>query len=153
MLEPLRLDHAAEMAPVLVDPRLYEFTGGAPPGDADELAGRYRAQMAGPGWDGESWHNWVIRLEDDTAVGFVQATVIGRTADVAWVVGVPWQGRGIAAEAAAAMCDWLVEEGVVELGAHIHPDHAVSGGVAASLGFVPTDELDADGEVVWQRSL
>jgi RimJ/RimL family protein N-acetyltransferase len=29
-LEPLRLDHADEMAPLLDDPRLFAFTGGSP---------------------------------------------------------------------------------------------------------------------------
>jgi RimJ/RimL family protein N-acetyltransferase len=150
-LEPLRVDHAAEMVPVLGDHELYVFTGGNPPGEVDELAARYRAQIAGPGRDGETWHNWIIRLNDGQAVGFVQATVFGPVADVAWVVGVPWQRLGIGTEAAEAMCLWLVESGTVELVAHIHPENVPSGGVANALGFVATGELDAEGEILWRR--
>ena len=31
VLEPLRVEHATELAAVLDDPRLHEFTGGEPP--------------------------------------------------------------------------------------------------------------------------
>lgn len=47
------------------------------------------------------WHNGIVRLRAErAAVGFVQATITGDTADVAWLIGVPWQRRGIAIEAA-----------------------------------------------------
>ena len=35
--------------------------------------------------------------------------------------------------------------------AHIHPEHLVSGSVAAAVGLAATDEVDDDGEVVWAR--
>ena len=38
-LEPLAVAHAAELAPLLDDPRLHEFSGGAPVGAA-ALSGR-----------------------------------------------------------------------------------------------------------------
>ena len=37
---------------------------------------------------------------EDCLTGTVQATVSDGTAEIAWVVGTPWQGRGIAKEAA-----------------------------------------------------
>ena len=84
------------------------------------------------------------------AVGFVQATVTGESSDVAWVIGVEWQGQGFAAEAASAMCEWLATQGVERFTAHIHPGHAASQRVAAFLGMHPTAEVDGDGEVVWK---
>jgi len=87
------------------------------------------------------------------AVGYVQATVSGDASDVAWVVGVKWQGQGIATEAASAMCEWLASHGVERFTAHIHPEHAASGRVAAAVGLQPTDEVDSDGEVVWASPL
>ena len=45
-LRPLRVDDAAEMAEVLADPSLYEFTGGEPPSVAD-LERRYAVQTRG----------------------------------------------------------------------------------------------------------
>jgi RimJ/RimL family protein N-acetyltransferase len=150
-LRPLEVTDAAEMLSVLSDPSLYDFTGGIPPTRAG-LEARYRAQVAGPPDGDQQWYNWIIRLaETHGAVGFVQATVSDRTADIAWVVGVEWQGRGIATESASAMCDWLAGVGVERLVAHIHRDNRPSAGVAASLRFRLTGEVDDDGEMIWDR--
>ncbi len=91
-------------------------------------------------------------ITDDPAIGVVQATVTdaGRAADVAWILGVAWQGRGYATEAAIAMVDWLVTHGARTVTAHIHPDHEASAGVARRLGLAPTERIE-DGEVVWRR--
>lgn len=137
------------MVGVLSDHRLYSFTGGEPP-DLETLRERYRSQVAGPSRCGETWHNWVVRQCDSGgAVGFVQATVTGDTADVAWIVGPAWQRRGYATEAAGAMCEWLHGIGVRRLVAHIHAEHAASKAVAAAIGLEPTGATDADGEMIW----
>ena len=153
-LEPLRLDHAGEMASVLADPRLYTFIGGHPP-DARQLRERYRHQLVGGSADGtQQWFNWVIRRRDDgRALGYVQATVTedadGPAAEVAWVVGTGFQGRGFAREAAGAMADWLRHQGVSRVVAHVHPEHPASQAVARAAGLVPTTTV-VDGEVRWQ---
>lgn len=155
ILEPLRVGHAAEMAPLLEDPRLYAFTGGDPP-TLDELRARYERQAAGRSPDGvERWFNWIVRRHDDgAAVGFVQATVSEDqgplTAVLAWVLGVAFHGRGYAREAAAVAVTWLGDSGVERFVAHIHPGHRTSMGVARALGLSPTDAV-VDGEVVWER--
>ena len=137
------------MVEVLSNRDLYLFTGGDPPNLAD-LEALYMAQVAGPSVGEEVWHNWIIRPNHTGgAVGFVQATVTSDSADVAWVVGVEWQGQGFASEAASAMCEWLAAQGVENVTAHIHPGHVASQRVAASLGMQATDEIDEDGEVVW----
>lgn len=146
-LTPLEPPDASEMVSVLADPGLYTFTGGDPPTLA-QLDERYRFQTAGAPRDGETWHNWIIRL-DGTAIGFVQATVIDGSADLAWVVGTEWQGSGYATEASRAIRDWLADGGVRRFSAHIHADHLASQAVAARLGLEPTDEIDDDGEMVW----
>lgn len=152
-LTPLAVGDADEMVGVLGDGRLHEFIGGSP-ATLDELRERYRRMVAGPEDPTELWRNWVVRtLDGGTAVGTVQATVtVGpggrRTAEVAWVVGVPWQGRGYATEAAGALVDWLRGHGVAEVTAHVHPDHHASAAVARGAGLHPTAEHD-DGEVLW----
>ena len=80
----------------------------------------------------------------------MQATVSAdlREAEVAWVVGTPWQGHGYAAEAAVALVAWLREQGVGRIVAHVEPQHVASERVAARAGLRPTDELH-DGERVW----
>ena len=96
-MQPLQVEHAREMAKVLSDPDLYTFTGGEPP-SVDVLEARYRRQLAGPDRTDEQWFNWVIR-HDDELVGYVQTTVTGSTAEIAWVIGTDWQGRGYAHDA------------------------------------------------------
>jgi RimJ/RimL family protein N-acetyltransferase len=148
-LARLRLSDAREMQTVLAEPALYRFTGGSPP-SLEQLEQRYRAQIAGPDAPDVSWHNWIVRLRaEGPAVGFVQATVTRDTADVAWLIGVPWQRQRIAVEAASAVCDWLSTQGVRRLTAHIHPDHVASAKVARQIGMVATGVLDTDGEQIW----
>lgn len=45
-LEPLRVEHAEEMAPLLDDAGLYMFIGGQP-ATAEELRDKYRRQVVG----------------------------------------------------------------------------------------------------------
>ena len=151
-LLPLRVEHAAEMAEVLADPALHTFIGGAPlPPEA--LLARYERLVAGSPDPAERWLNWVISLRaEGRLVGTVQATVAGQTAEIAWVVGAPWQGRGIAREAARGLVDWLTIQQVDTVVAHVHPDHHASAAVATSAGLSPTG-IRHDGEVRWQRPL
>lgn len=147
VLTPLETADAADMVNVLSDPALYAFTGGEPP-TLDQLGERYRHQSMGCPHDGETWHNWILRL-DGTAIGYVQATVTGESADLAWVVASPWQGFGYATEASVAMRNWLADKGVVRFIAHLHPDHSASIAIATKLGLHPTGELDDEGEMIW----
>jgi len=143
------------MFTVLADRRLYAFIGGEP-STLQVLRERYERQVVGHSPDGtEAWLNWIIRLRPrGEAIGFVQATVHGgtegRVADVAWVIGVPWQGHGYAGEAARALVAWLDSADVGAVTAHIHPDHAASAAVARSVGLEPTDEIE-EGEGIWRR--
>ena len=147
VLLPLSTEHADEMAVTLSDPELHTYTGGAPL-TPQELRARYERLVAGP----EGWRNWVIWLrEEKRLVGYVQATIDGRTAEVGWVIGTPWQGRGLATVAARALVGWLVKQEIDTVVAHIHPDHAASAAVAASAGLRPTNRWH-DGEVRWERT-
>ncbi|GAA3388650.1 GNAT family N-acetyltransferase [Streptomyces roseoviridis] len=204
-LEPLRLDHAAELAQALADHALHAFIGGTPLPEP-ELSARYRRLLAGSPDPGTSWCNWTLRLRAGAdgsagtvgvggtagpvagtagtttgargatgttgattgargatgtttgargttgttgtatavtttgpAVGTVQATVTSDGAEVAWVVGTPWQGHGLAREAAVVLTDWLRERGVPRLVAHVHPEHHASAAVATAAGLAPTE--------------
>ncbi|MFC6899691.1 GNAT family N-acetyltransferase [Nonomuraea dietziae] len=117
------------------------------------LRARYTRQVAGRSPDGlEEWRNWIVRRgHDGQAVGYVQATITeqGRRAEIAWVIGLAWQRRGYASQAATALVAWLFDRGVEQVVAHIHPDHAASAAVAAKAGLSPTDQFD-DGERLWR---
>jgi RimJ/RimL family protein N-acetyltransferase len=174
VLTPLAVGDAEEMSGVLGEEQLYAFTGGHPP-TADELRARYARQVAGRSADGrEEWRNWIIRrAADGQAAGFVQATITARAAqpggaaaaagaaaagertgeeiaEIAWVVGLAWQGNGYAAEAARTLVAWLDARGVATIQAHIHPGHTASAAVARGAGLRPAGRIE-DGEQLWRR--
>ncbi|MFG2400940.1 GNAT family N-acetyltransferase [Streptomyces lydicus] len=155
-LLPLRTGHADEMAAVLSDPALHTFIGGTP-ATPDALRSRYTRLVAGAPDPAVSWCNWVIQLRGpECLVGTVQATVTtgGRrtVAELAWVVGTPWQRRGIAGEAARALVGWLRKRPVDDVIAHIHPGHHASAAVATAAGLAPTGHRQ-DGEIRWRAPL
>jgi len=151
-LVPLVGEHADEMTVALADPELYAFTGGSPP-TSQELRARYERWIAGSPDPAVSWCNWVIQLRSPRCLaGTVQATIStgdDPVAEVAWVVGKPWQGQGIATEAARALIAWLRQQSVETVIAHIHPDNHASAAVAAAVGLTPTGQLH-DGEMTWR---
>jgi RimJ/RimL family protein N-acetyltransferase len=153
-LDPLRVEDAEEMAPLLDDPRLHTYVGGVPEA-VGELRERYRRQTRGASPDGsQQWLNWVVRRRDSGhAVGTVQATVSLQSdtsvAEVAWVVAAAHQRRGYARESAAAMLRWLRRHGIDVVVAHVHPEHSASIAVARSLGLRATTRT-RDGEVRWE---
>jgi RimJ/RimL family protein N-acetyltransferase len=154
-LDPLRVVDAEALAPLLDDPALHRFIGGEP-ATLEALRARFVRQLRGGPPDGSArWLNWVVRAGGEE-VGMVQATVVerdaGLLAEVAWIVAVPYQGRGYARAAAVALAGWLRAQGVGELCAHIHPEHAASMGVARAIGLHPTDAR-RDGEVRWAAKL
>ncbi|PGH44667.1 GNAT family N-acetyltransferase [Micromonospora sp. WMMA1996] len=178
LLLPLRADHAEEMAGALADPALHTFIGGAPAAatalraryerlvagspdpaeswcnwviqlrDSGHLTGTVQAtvtELSGSAPDGATGG---ARAVGHRHLSDADPAAAGPVAEIAWVVGTPWQGRGIATEAARAMAGWLGRGGVRTLVAHIHPDHRASAAVATACGLAPTDVWH-DGEVRW----
>lgn len=161
-LLPLRVEHAEPMAEVLADPGLHTFTGGVP-APLESLRTRYVRLVAGSPHPSVRWCNWVLlHRARGLLTGTVQATVTegeahggnpeGYEAEIAWVVGTPWQGQGIATEAARGLVEWLGRARVRRVVAHIHPAHHASGAVAAAAALAPT-EAGHEGEIRWEREL
>lgn len=168
VLEPLRVDHASEVAAALDDAALHTFTGGHPVA-AEQLAARYARQVVGHSHDGtQRWCNWVLRQRcTERVTGYVQATIEddndvavdrdpapargdgGLVAELAWVVAPPNQGHGLAKEAVSAMVTWLRACGVDQVVAHVHPEHTASAAVARAAGMLATGVV-VDGEVCWR---
>jgi len=153
-LNPLQASDAVEMHVVLDEIALHIFTGDAPLA-LHELQERYAKLEAGSGRETEVWVNFMARLRPgETAIGYVQATIYNedkRYAEIAWVVGVSWQGQGYATEAATALVTWLQGQGIDEICANIHPTHEASIGVARALGMHPT-AIEIDRETQWRLS-
>jgi RimJ/RimL family protein N-acetyltransferase len=144
------------MAAVLADPELHRFIGDAPLEPA-ALRRRYERLVAGSPGPDVAWLNWVIQVRDGAYLaGTVQATVslagARPVAEIAWVVGTPWQGRGFAREAAVGLVGWLADQRVGSVIAHVHPDHEASAAVARAAGLAPTSQVQ-DGELRWRLEL
>jgi len=156
LLEPLRVEHADEMVDVLAPRDLYEYYPDQESPTLDELRATYTRQTRGHSDDGtQVWHNWIIRLRStQEAAGFIQTTVAGELAEIAWVVGLPWQGMGYATEAARSVRDACLRgdtgDHIVAVFCHIAPTHVKSQEVARALGLHPTDRWH-DGEIRWEQ--
>ena len=153
-LRPLAAPHAKAMYPILLDRELYSFTGGQPPESEMALVTRYGLLESRKSPDeSELWLNWILILEDsDVPIGYVQATLSKAYAEIAWVIGLNWQGEGYASEAAIALVGWLKGEGVNDIRCCINPEHLASQAVARNAGLKKSNLLE-DNEEVWMLSL
>jgi RimJ/RimL family protein N-acetyltransferase len=149
-LTPLTREHAEPLFRVLSDSKLYQYTGGTPPGSADQLRAWYAQLESGRSGDGaELWLNWMLsESASGASIGWIQATVTAHFADIAWIVGTPWQGRGYATEAARALVSWLRRAGATVVRAKVHAAHIASQHVAANAGLSRIAET-IEGEDVW----
>ena len=144
LLEPLTRDHAAAMYEILRDPELYAYLDYGPPPSLDHLRGVYAQLEARVSPDGsELWLNWVVRPQDGAPVGFVQATVAGAEAWVAYVLARASWGNGYAGEATQAMIDHLRSAcGVTRFLATTEAENGQSIRLLERLGFRTATEAE-----------
>jgi hypothetical protein len=159
--EPLRAGDAVDWFVALggddleASEMIGRYIGGPDVTSVDALEHRIGQLLAGAPveWD-ETWINLLVWLDDGPGdagrcIGRVEATVhprvatpaeIGedaRWAEVAYLIGRRWWGHGYGLEAAGWLIDRLVELGIDELWAAIHPDNAASVRLVERLGFEP----------------
>jgi [ribosomal protein S5]-alanine N-acetyltransferase len=111
-LEPLEPRHADELFEGLQDERLYRWIPEQRPESIESLRRRYEKLHLRRSPDGtELWLNWAIRALNETRyVGYVQATVRGNKALIAYVFFTDAWGKGFAFEAVVAMIMELREQ-------------------------------------------
>lgn len=139
LLEPLIPTHATRLYEHLRDERLYEFIPQNSPASVQTLEARYRVLSSRRSPDGrEAWLNWALctRRSGDYA-GVLEATVHENlTATIAYMIFVPYQRRGFAAEACSRLLAHLFEDyGVGVVAAEIDTRNAASIALVESLGF------------------
>lgn len=143
---------ACELYYLLREPALHQFTGRMPPTSSNDVRERTRVweRRHSPRQD-ELWLNWTLRLKlHGLAIGYVQTTVRERWADLAWVIGIPFQGKGYATEASGCAAAWIRDYfAVAELRAYIHPDHIASQRVATHVGLRPSGKISEEDEEIW----
>ena len=146
VLEPLTAAHAEAMFDVLADPLLYRHLDETAPASVDELRRVYAKREAGTSPDGtQLWLNWVIRVDGQTPVGYVQATVTEPgVAWVAYVVARGYWGCGVGFKAADAMIAHLQQcYGVRRCMATVESANQRSIRLLERLGFQPATPLQA----------
>jgi ribosomal-protein-alanine N-acetyltransferase len=145
VLEPLVAGHAEAMFKVLRDPELYTYLDYGPPPSAEHLRGVYEQLEARVSPDGsELWLNWVVRPHGAAPLGFVQATVGGADAWVAYVLARESWGRGYACQATRAVVDHLRATcAVSRFLASVEGDNRRSVRLLERLGFRPATEAEA----------
>ena len=103
------------------------LTGGTPP-ESVHASRKRLARLATRMSPDQSqvWLNWVI-ITDETRhyIGYVQATVSEMVADIAWVIGRAYQGKGYGTEAAGLMMAALKEAGIKKLMANLEQIHSL----------------------------
>ena len=144
-LEPLVAGHAEAMFEVLSDPELYRYLEHGPPASLDHLRGVYEQLEARVSPDGSQlWLNWVVRPQGGAPVGFVQATVSGADAWIAYVLAAACWGRGYAFQATRAVMDHLSATcGVLRFLATVEAENERSVRLLRRLGFRAATEAEA----------
>ena len=106
VLVALRAADADDLVGLLEEPQLREWLRAE---DVGELRDRFSAWESRRSPDGsELWLNWVVRDNSGgRALGWVQATVRGDAATVAYAILPEERGAGAAADAVRALVRWL----------------------------------------------
>jgi len=139
LLEPILPAHASMLNESLQDEELYRFIPQNPTHSLEALTDRYDFLSARRSPDGrEAWLNWAVREKrSGDYVGTLEATVEeDPLAFIAYMVFVPYQRRGFAAEACRRLLEHLIDDyrvGVVA--AEIDTRNTASIALVESLGF------------------
>ena len=163
ILEPLVSAHAEPLMPVLSDPTLYRLIEDEAPVSLDWLNLRYQALERRRSPDGRcAWLSWAVRDPGSSNyLGCLQATVhAGHSAEMTCLLGSAHWGRGLSAEAGAAVLEELATQaGVRVVWATVRPDNGRATAVLVRLGFEPVDpdryphDSAAAGDLVFRREL
>jgi RimJ/RimL family protein N-acetyltransferase len=146
-IEPIDQVHADGLFTALDDVRVGTYIGGPDVTTVDELRARItRKQVGPPAERNEQWHDLAV-IADGVIVGRVEATVHHGVAEVAYVFGPAYWGRGFAVEATTWMIDQLRAEGVATFWATVVPDNAGSVRLLERLGFRQAEP--DDGLTLW----
>ncbi len=141
--ESLRPEHAEGLFAALDDPRVGRYIEGPDVTTLTELRARIDRLLAGSGDEAETWLNWVVRLEG-TVIGRLEATLHDGVAEVGYVFGPRWWGRGYGSEAVAWLLSELRQRSVPEAWASVDPENEASIRLLRRVGFEET----TPGEVV-----
>ena len=139
LLEPILPAHAPVLYERMQEVQLYRFIPQDPPASPQALEDRYGFLSARRSPDGrEAWLNWAVREKrSHDYVGTLEATVEeDPRAYIAYMIFVPYQRRGFAAEACGRLVEHLFEDYRVSVvAAEIDTRNVASITLVETLGF------------------
>lgn len=142
VIEPIDQHHAVGLFAALDHELVGRFIGGPDVTTLDALRDRIGLLQAGPPAErDERWYNFVVAA-DSVVVGRIEATVHDGFAEIAYVFGPAFWGRGYAAEATAWLLDALRSDGITAFWATVVPENRASIALLERLGFVRADASD-----------
>jgi len=134
-------DDAEGLHVALAGPDVGVYLGGPDVGDLDDVRRRIERVLAGPDDPAERWINLTVREQGGQVIGRLEATVNPGWAEVAWVLGASWWGRGYGTEGAVWLSDYLQDAcGISELWGTVHPDNSASIALMRRLGMTEQRE-------------
>ncbi len=126
------------------DPRVAEALG-APLVKTREAwrASLERVIAGAPAGSGTQWHDWTALLADGTPIGRIEATLHDGIAEIGYVFGPRWWGRGYATEAVGWLVDEVDRRGWGPCWAAVAPANEASIRLLRRLGFRQRDPGEA----------
>lgn len=160
-LEPLGHHHAVALVAALGDPAIDAYLDAPAVTTVAAMHARIARLARGPGRPDERWLNAVVRRRADGQVlGRIEATTYAAGwAEIAYLIGVPYQRAGYGREATAWLLGELAARGVRQAWATIAAGNRASIALVTRLGFARQDArpaaLDtvAPGDVTYARDL
>jgi [ribosomal protein S5]-alanine N-acetyltransferase len=137
ILEPLVAEHAGALYEPLRDERLYSYVPQRPPASREALKDRFGALSWRRSPDGsELWLNWAVKLKRDGYIGWLQATVLGDRADIAYIIFSAFWRKGYGSQACRRLLQHLADDHSVAVAcATVDTENAASIHLLESLGF------------------
>jgi len=137
--ERITLHHAEALQDELCDPRVYEhIDDGKVPTPGELRASFVRREAGAPSHrSSETWLDFAVRLKSTgEGIGRVEATVLGRQAELAYLFGYRHWGHAYAREAVQWLERLIAEEHAVDdLWATVHPGNRRSMALLNRLGY------------------
>ena len=134
--EPLVVEHAPALVAALGSPQVNRYLVEPEPATVPAAVVHIRRLCAGPppARGEERWLNFAVLLEG-TLVGRLEATITRRHAELAYLFGSRYWGRGLATEAVLWLISHCASAGVDEFWAAVPPENRRSIGLLERLNF------------------
>jgi RimJ/RimL family protein N-acetyltransferase len=138
--ERITRNHAKEMERVLCDPRVYVHVDDGISPTFDALVESFLLREIGSSGNRrhETWVDYMVRTKDSqVAIGRVEATVIEHRAEVAYILGVDYWGKGYGSESLVWLQHFIQKNfGVREFWATVTPGNESSKHLLLKNGYI-----------------